>query len=293
MKTHQATLSLAVLAALGMLVPAAVQAANVGYLPMCVWQGSQGNPSSIISDAGHTPVPVATANAASLSGLSVLMVSNCNGGSLSSQLNPDIAAAVSGGMKLMVYDWNPGSGTGALLPGAPVLNLTGSYGADINIPPGSPVASGPGGTLDNSSLDGGNWSYHGYATAPLPPGATALLTTGNSSQIVAFSYAHGSGAVVYSAMPLDYYIPGGGGGGNYAAFAVATRVYVTNLTGAIAGPTTTCASEGYTGTKLTWCKNICENGLTGAALDTWIHRWVNRYRDLPYCAVEGNVPQPE
>lgn len=49
-------------------------------------------------------------------------------------------------------------------------------------------------------------------------------------------------------------------------------------------PEVTCASEGYTGTKLTWCKNICENGLTGATLDMWIHRWVNRYRDLPYCA---------
>ena len=57
--------------------------------------------------------------------------------------------------------------------------------------------------------------------------------------------------------------------------------------GIASGPTTTCASEGYTGTKLTWCKNICEKGLTGAALDTWIHRWINRYRDLPYCAVEG------
>ena len=56
-----------------------------------------------------------------------------------------------------------------------------------------------------------------------------------------------------------------------------------------AGPTTTCASEGYKGAQLTWCKNICENGLTGQVLDTWIHRWINRYRDLPYCAVE----QPE
>jgi len=55
---------------------------------------------------------------------------------------------------------------------------------------------------------------------------------------------------------------------------------------------TTCASEGYTGTKLTWCKNICENGLTGATLDTWIHRWINRYRDLPYCAVEGGGQPP-
>lgn len=47
----------------------------------------------------------------------------------------------------------------------------------------------------------------------------------------------------------------------------------------------TCASEGYTGTQLTWCKNICENGLTGQVLDTWIHRWKLRYRALPYCAV--------
>ena len=57
---------------------------------------------------------------------------------------------------------------------------------------------------------------------------------------------------------------------------------------------TTCASEGYTGTKLTWCQNICEKGYTGATLDMWIHRWINRYRDLPYCAKEGNeepVPQ--
>ena len=47
---------------------------------------------------------------------------------------------------------------------------------------------------------------------------------------------------------------------------------------------TTCASEGYTYTKLRWCQEICEKGNTGATLDAWIHRWVNRYRDLPYCA---------
>ena len=51
----------------------------------------------------------------------------------------------------------------------------------------------------------------------------------------------------------------------------------------------TCASEGYTGTKLTWCKNICEMGYTGATLNMWIRRWVDRYHDLPYCAAE---PQP-
>ena len=61
-----------------------------------------------------------------------------------------------------------------------------------------------------------------------------------------------------------------------------------------AGPSNTCASEGYTGTKLTWCKNICEMGYTGATLDMWIHRWINRYRDLPYCAasrLRGLIPE--
>ena len=55
----------------------------------------------------------------------------------------------------------------------------------------------------------------------------------------------------------------------------------------LAEPQNTCASEGYKGTQLTWCKNICESNLSQASLDTWIHRWINRYRDLPYCAADG------
>ena len=57
--------------------------------------------------------------------------------------------------------------------------------------------------------------------------------------------------------------------------------------------TQTCASEGYTGTKLTWCQNICEKGYTGATLDMWIHRWVNRYRDLPYCGLGEEEGPPQ
>lgn len=51
-------------------------------------------------------------------------------------------------------------------------------------------------------------------------------------------------------------------------------------------PSTTCASEGYTGTKLVWCRNICEMGYTGATLEIWLRRWISKYRDLPYCAVD-------
>ncbi|HSD16208.1 MAG TPA: lamin tail domain-containing protein [Thermomonas sp.] len=48
---------------------------------------------------------------------------------------------------------------------------------------------------------------------------------------------------------------------------------------------TTCVNDGYKGVQLTWCQEICEKGNTGATLQTWIHRWINRYRDLPYCLV--------
>lgn len=49
---------------------------------------------------------------------------------------------------------------------------------------------------------------------------------------------------------------------------------------------TTCASEGYTGMKLDWCKNVCEKGYTGTQLKIWLQRWMDRYHNLPYCARE-------
>jgi hypothetical protein len=59
------------------------------------------------------------------------------------------------------------------------------------------------------------------------------------------------------------------------------------------GVATTCASEGYTGTQLLWCRNICEKGYTGATLEMWIRRWLGRWRDLPYCAAEGQEEEPQ
>ena len=59
-----------------------------------------------------------------------------------------------------------------------------------------------------------------------------------------------------------------------------------------AGSATTCASEGYTGTKLNWCKIICESESSSSTIDTYLRRWINKYRDLPYCAVEGGGEEP-
>ena len=56
---------------------------------------------------------------------------------------------------------------------------------------------------------------------------------------------------------------------------------------------TTCASEGYTGMKLDWCRNICEKDYTGTQLKLWIRRWMDRYHDLPYCMREDEETPPQ
>ena len=65
-----------------------------------------------------------------------------------------------------------------------------------------------------------------------------------------------------------------------------------NPVGLMFTPTTTCASSGYTYTQLEWCKNICERGYTGNTLNMWIRRWIERYRQLPYCAAPPPPPPP-
>ena len=133
--------------------------------------------------------------------------------------------------------------------------------------------------------------------ATLPAGVIPFVTTVDGNNAGALGYGYGAGLVAVSKSQWTHvpvYTPS-----QYLYSGIKT--YFINaldwaLNGSIQNPTT-CASEGYRGTKLTWCKNICENGLSGQVLDTWIHRWVNRYRDLPYCAVEdeggGGEEQPQ
>src|SRR5690606_35183576 len=64
--------------------------------------------------------------------------------------------------------------------------------------------------VTNATLDGGNWSSHGYTvSASLPAAATRILSTGAPGNVVTFSYRFGAGSVVYSSIPLDFYLYGG------------------------------------------------------------------------------------
>jgi hypothetical protein len=166
-------------------------------------------------------------------------VTNCSNGDFSSNYTSNLAAitaAVNAGMVLIVHDRFV-TGAGSILPGGSGVVTTRNFDndADIDFPAGSPIITGPGGTLNNTSLDGGNSSTHGFVTAASLPAGGSLLAT----------------------LPV--------------------------------GPTngfTTCAAEGYTGTKLTWCRNICEIEQTPANLRVWIRRWVDRYHEDPPCIAE-------
>ena len=189
-------------------------------------------------------------------------------------------------------------------PQAAIANLT-----NVSTIPGSPI----GGTLgispaSNKRVIGNGWATwsHGYtgvvyynnggtsATLTLPAGTKAFYfyVASDSFGLYNFTAVTDSGTTS-GAVPVE----GQAGAGGFAFYSTAGET-ISSITVTVAGTSgfaigefgisggATCASEGYTGTKLTWCQNICEKGYTGTTLNTWIHRWVDRYRDLPYCAVE-------
>ena len=102
-----------------------------------------------------------------------------------------------------------------MLPGSPGLSFVALGGATVNVlAPSSGLITGPGGTITNTTLDGGNWSDHGYTTSPMPPGGTAILDDGTASQVVALDYPDGAGFVIVHTIPVEYY----NDAGNFAIF---------------------------------------------------------------------------
>ena len=157
------------------------------------------------------------------------------------------------------------------------------------------------GTVDGNQTNSSGWTLLGSANVvaqgrgnatPIPIGGL-VMTAGQTYGIYLRSldggvaYTNADAPVVTSNADLSltsYYGKGNAdpllSGSNYTYRNFNGTVYYTPAA-------TTCASSGYTGTKLLWCQKICESGLTGKALEDWIHRWINRYRELPACALGG------
>ncbi|MBL0228111.1 hypothetical protein [Thermomonas sp.] len=160
----------------------------------------------------------------------------------------------------------------------------------------SSIPGGPGGTAVGISpaaykvTDGVSWNasttWPGGYNGPMyfsNSGTTETLTLPANTKAFYFyveSNYHSSSfyytATTNSGATSAPVLVAGGSGGNGFAFYSTAGENITSITisgeglngggfivgqlGINSGPTTTCASEGYTYTKLEWCKNICERG---------------------------------
>lgn len=152
------------------------------------------------------------------------------------------------------------------------------------------------------SVDGGVRFVQMYAplsAAPLSVAAQSGQATpvalsgsiGNGGQLT-YSIVQGPshGQVSLNGSTATYTATAGYTGNDAFTYRVgygrATKDAVVAVTVTAPQASITCASEGYSGTQLTWCRNICEMGYSGATLESWIRRWSSRYRELPYCAAD-------
>lgn len=205
--------------------PGRAWAASVGYYEMCSGQGNA-NQATPISAAGHTPVQLFDLAAADLAGVDVAFVTNCNNGAYGAEYLSrlaDIQAAVSGGLVLVLHDRYVDAAE-TILPGGGSFDILRDFAdaTDIDVRDASTlVTNGPGGVVNDGTLDGGNFSSHGFAIAGSLPGTAALiLSTSDPDHVVTFAYEFGAGAVVYSSIPLDFYL---GGSSNFSS------VYAPNV----------------------------------------------------------------
>lgn len=261
-------------------LPGHAQAVTVGYYEMCSGSGDAVEATAITA-AGHTPVNVIVPDAATLAPLDILFVTNCNNSGYGSEYMANLAAINNAvqtqGLLLMIHDRYV-DGAGTILPGV-VGTRDFTDDANIDFPAGSPILTGPGGTLNNASLDGGGSSSHGFvATGTLPAGSRVLAHRTATTQAVTFTYPWGTGRVVYSTIPLDYYL----NGANPAAFRT---IYAPNVIGWAASQIfVSCAAEGYAGAKRTLCHQICEVSHPATTLNGLIRAWKALYHADPPCA---------
>lgn len=263
-------------------VPLATPVRRIGYLTRTC---SGSNASSAIIAAGHVPVPLATADAVSLVGLGGLLYINCGGTYLA---NRAIDKAVANGMSLIMHDLSIGSGGtvyGSQVPGGAGLEFNSQPGKGVDLPAGSPAANGPGGGVA-SLVDpyGGYFVHRGVALpASLPAGSVVVgNSSGYPSGVATFAYRYGRGQVVFGSVPISQFTSGGTAVDQPLGRSM--RAFEANLIAWAVRPSfTTCAAEGYLGTKLKLCRSICEVTQSSTTLTREILLYTKFFHEAPPC----------
>ncbi|MEX2139655.1 MAG: S8 family serine peptidase [Pirellulales bacterium] len=181
-------------------------------------------PATPIVEAGYVARQITNISTFDLSTIDVLTIYEQNNTAVSQALLdalPAIESWVRGGGRLTVHDRFVSAGSASsnpLIVGRPDIQVTRDFTADIDVlNPNTLVTNGPGGIVDDTTLDGGNSSSHGYAVNPV--GTTQILSFGPmpTANVSSFSYtldeitpnsATPPGLVYYSTIPLDFYLGG-------------------------------------------------------------------------------------
>ena len=202
-----------------------IAGAVVGYYSLSSNQGVNAQVQPILT-AGFDAVNVGDLNAADLSEFNILFVQNPSNGSFGATWPANLQKVsdfVAGGGVLIMHDRQVGNAE-ANLPGDPgnIVRETGAGGRIIDVLDDTTcVTNGPGGVVNDATLDGGNLSNHGFTLGnTIPAGGSGILSRTDPNQLVTFSYPFGAGHVIYSSIPLDFYLGGG------SAFAT---IYAPNV----------------------------------------------------------------
>jgi hypothetical protein len=221
-------------------------------------------------------VKLTTLTAEDLAGINVLFAVNPDNLAYGAEYVaalPAIRTAVNNGLVLILADRKV-DGANLQIPGGAKITIVrdaptepSPANGDINIADnGTLVTNGPGGTLNNESLDGGLRSNHGYAlTTTLPAGSRVILVRTLANEAVTFSYPFGLGAVIYAPIPLDAYLsePGRTPAAFKDIYAPNLIAYAASLGGERSALSPIflrfCHSAGHTGPAA--CTRV-ENGVT-------------------------------
>ena len=202
--------------------------------------------SGYIAAAGFMPVQLTDGDLdpVTLSQLDVLVLALGNEDRPESLMAnfPNVLDWVNAGGALIIHDSNPGANEYQdIVPGLDGAIFVGLYTSqEMNVlNPNSPIMNGPFGTVTDGSLDNGISSNHGYVLAEsLPESVDQVMNTDfESSHIAVMQYGFGSGNVIYSTIPAEFYtFPDWGGWEGFDFATQLVSIYLPNeLYAALAG----------------------------------------------------------
>ena len=192
------------------------QTAAVGYYDIIQNTGLATQTAPITFNAA-TPVDVGDIGAATLTDIDMLFVQNPTsviptGPYIDPANLAKVENLVADGGVLIFHDRRV-AGMDPVLPGSPGTLTGGTLSSSLYdvVDANSVFADGPAGTIENTTFDTlGNFVTFGSVDpASAPPGSEGLLLREDNGNWVTMAYPFGDGYVIYSSIPLDFYLANG------------------------------------------------------------------------------------